>query len=139
MDKSRIILKFVWHLLVLFLIIISLFPGSLSGLIIYGDLHMQSDLLKDNFGISITRNHLGISIHHFLSFFFVSIFGLYVYLKTGNYKRILYALYFLSITLELLHFIVPNRSFQLPDLIANILGVLVAYFLVKIYLSFIRS
>jgi len=130
MDKSRIILKFVWQLLVLLLIIISLFPGSLSGLIIYGDLHMQNDLIKDHFGISIS---------HFLSFFLISIFGLCIYSKTNNYKKVLYALYFLSIILELLHFIVPRRSFQLSDLIANILGVLVAYFLVKIYLSFIRS
>ena len=38
-----------------------------------------------------------------------------------------------------LQFIVPNRSFELYDLIGNFLGVLVAYFLVKIYLLFNRS
>ena len=47
-----------------------------------------------------------------------------------------YGLFFLSIILELLHFIIPNRSFQLGDLIGNILGVIVAYSVVKIYLYF---
>jgi len=36
--------------------------------------------------------------------------------------------------LELLHFIIPNRSFQLGDLLGNILGVMVAYLVIKIYL-----
>ena len=42
-------------------------------------------------------------------------------------------LFFLSIILEALQFIVPNRSFEIYDLSANFAGVLVAYFLVKIY------
>jgi hypothetical protein len=33
---------------------------------------------------------------------------------------------------------VPNRSFQIEDLIGNILGVTVAYFVLKIYLLFNR-
>ena len=40
----------------------------------------------------------------------------------------------LSVILELFHFIIPNRSFQLGDLVGNILGVLVAYSVAKIYL-----
>ena len=55
MDKSIIILKFIWQMLVLFLIIISLFPGSLFGLIMYGDLHQQPDFINNPFGISINR------------------------------------------------------------------------------------
>ena len=46
--------------------------------------------------------------------------------------------FFLAVFLELSHILVPNRAFQLYDLLANILGVLVAYFLVKIYLYFIK-
>ena len=45
-------------------------------------------------------------------------------------------LFFLSLILELLHYIIPNRSFQPGDLIGNILGVIVAYFIIKIYLFF---
>ena len=40
---------------------------------------------------------------------------------------------------QVLQLIVPNRTFQLYDLIGNFLGVLVAYFLVKIYLMVRKS
>ena len=43
-------------------------------------------------------------------------------------------IFILSVILEALHLVVPNRSFQTSDLIGNILGVLLGYFLVKIYL-----
>ncbi len=45
-------------------------------------------------------------------------------------------LYFLSFSLELFHKIIPNRSFEIADLVANILGVLVAYSVIKTYLLF---
>ena len=45
----------------------------------------------------------------------------------------------LSIMLEVMHLFVPKRSFQLEDLLANILGVMVAYFVVKIYLLFNKN
>ena len=41
--------------------------------------------------------------------------------------------------LELLHFIIPNRSFQLADLLGNIFGVMVAYLVIKIYLFIDKS
>jgi len=57
-------------------------------------------------------------------------------LRMENFQRVFFGLFFLSIILELLHFIIPNRSFQLGDLMGNILGVIVAYSVVKIYLYF---
>ena len=45
-------------------------------------------------------------------------------------------LFFLSIILELSHLIIPNRSFEFGDLISNILGIIVAYLVLKIYLLF---
>jgi len=59
--------------------------------------------------------------------------------ENENFKKLVYGLFFLSITLELFHFIIPNRSFQLEDLIGNIFGVMVAYFVIKIYLFFNKS
>ena len=55
-------------------------------------------------------------------------------MRTENFKKIVYGLFFLSIILEVFHFIIPNRSFQLDDLMGNILGVTVAYLVIKIYL-----
>ena len=104
---------------------ISLYPGSFLGYIFYNDSSLQPDLITNPFGTTI---------NHFLYYIYVSLLGFFIYLKTENLKKLLYGLFFLSIILELLHFIVPNRSFELADLFGNILGVLVAYSLVKIYL-----
>ena len=120
-------LKFIFHISVLFLIIISLYPGSLLVYFLYSDFGQQPNLIKNPFGTTI---------NHFISYVYISLLGLFLYLREENFKRVFYNLLFLSIILELLHFIIPNRSFELGDLIANILGVIVAYSVVKIYLYF---
>ena len=123
-------LKFVFHTSILFLIVLSLFPGSLLGLLFYGDLGQQPNLIE---------NPLGTTINHFIFYVYVSSLGLFLYLRNKNLQKLVYGLFFLSIILEVFHFLVPNRAFQLGDLIGNILGVLVAYFLVKIYLYFNKT
>ena len=121
------ILKYIFHFSVLFLIIISLWPGSLLGFLFYNDWGKQPDLVE---------NPLGTTINHFIYYIYLSLLGFFIYLKSENFKKLVYGLFFLSITLELLHFIIPNRSFQLVDLLGNILGVTVAYLVIKIYLFF---
>ena len=125
MTKIISFLKFIFQASILSLIILSLFPGSLLGLLFYGDLSRQPNLIENPFGTSI---------NHFIAYFFVSSLGLWLYLKSENFNRLFYGLFFLSITLEVLQLVVPHRSFQLYDLVGNFVGVLVAYFLVKIYL-----
>ena len=120
-------LKFIFHISVLFLIIISLYPGSLLGYLFYGDFGQQPNLIKNPFDTTI---------NHFICYVYISLLGLFFYLRMENFQRVFYGLLFLSIILELLQFIIPNRSFQLDDLIGNILGVIVAYSVVKIYLYF---
>ena len=122
--------KSVFLVSVLFLIIISLFPGSLLGYFFYGDFGKQPDVIENPFGTTI---------NHFICYFYVSLLGLIVYLKEENFKKPVYGLLFLSIILELLHFMVPNRSFQIEDLLGNIFGVIVAYSAVKIYLFLKKS
>ena len=120
-------LKFIFHISTLFLIIISLYPGSLLGYLLYGDLSQQPDVIKNPFGTTI---------NHFIYYVYVSLLGFFLYLKNQSFQKLVYGLFILSVILEVLHFIIPNRSFQLGDLIGNILGVLVAFFVVKIYLLF---
>ena len=120
-------LKFIFHISTLFLIIISLYPGSLLGYLLYGDLSQQPDVIKNPFGTTI---------NHFIYYAYVSLLGFFLYLKNQSFQKLVYGLFILSVILEVLHFIIPNRSFQLGDLIGNILGVLVAFFVVKIYLLF---
>ena len=117
-------LKFVFHISIIFLIIISLFPGSLLGFFLYGDFGRQPDLIDNPFGTAI---------NHLIYYFCVSMFGLCLYLRNRNFQKMVYGLFFLSIILEVLQFIVPNRAFEIYDVFANFAGVLVAYLLVVIY------
>ena len=117
-------LKFVFHISILLLIIISLFPGSLLGFFLYDDLSRHPNLIANPFGTAI---------NHFICYFYVSMLGLCLYLRSKNFQKLVYSLFFLSIILEVLQFIVPNRAFEIYDISANFAGVLVAYFLVKIY------
>ena len=119
------IFKYIFHFSALFLIVISLWPGSLLGFLFYGDLGIQPNLVENPFGTTI---------NHFIYYFYLSLLGFFIYLKNKNFKKLVYGLFFLSIILELFHFIIPNRSFQLGDLLGNILGVMVAYLVIKIYL-----
>ena len=124
MVKVITFLKFIFYTSIIFLIVLSLYPGSLLGLFFYGDLGKQPDLIENPFGTTI---------NHFLSYLYVSTLGFFLYLRGERFQKLVYGLFSLSILLEVLQFIVPIRTFQFYDLIGNFLGVLVAYFLVKIY------
>ena len=122
-------LKFTFHISVLILIIISLFPGSLLGFFLYDDLGRQPNLFENSFGTAI---------NHFIYYFCVSMLGLCLYLRNHNFQKLVFGLFFLSIILEVLQIIIPNRTFEIYDVSANFVGVLVACFVVTIY-KFIRK
>ena len=130
MDKVISFLKFIFHISILLLIIISLFPGSLLGFFLYDDLDKQPNLIANPFGTAI---------NHFICYFYVSMLGLCLYLRSNYFQKLVYSLFFLSIILEVLQLIVPNRAFEIYDVSANFVGVLVAYFLVKIYQFWSKS
>ena len=119
------VLKYIFHISVLFLIVISLWPGSLIGFLLYNDWSLQPHLIQNPFGTTI---------NHFICYLCISLMGFFIYAKNENFKNLVYGLFFLSITLEIFHSIIPNRSFQLEDLLANIFGVMVAYLVIRIYL-----
>ena len=120
-------LKSIFYITVLLLIILSLYPGSLIGYFLYGNLYQQPNLIANPFGTVI---------NHFISYIYISLLGFLLYSRSKNFQKLFYGLLFLSIILEVLQLVIPIRTFQLGDLIGNLLGVLVAYFLVKIYLRF---
>ena len=124
------LLKYILHISVLFLIIISLWPGSLIGFLMYRDWGQQPNLIENPFGTTI---------NHFIYYLYISLLGFFLYLKNENFKKLVYGLFFLAIILEVLQVMIPNRSFQIYDLLGNILGVMVAYFVIKIYLLFTKS
>ena len=128
-------LKFIFYISVVLLIVLTLYPGSLLGLLLYGDLGMQPNLAENPY-FTPMPSHLytyANIINHFIAYFYLSMLGLCLYLKSQNFQKIVYGLFFLSIFLEILQLIVPRRAFEIYDIFANLVGVLLAYYLIKIY------
>ena len=66
MDKLINYLKILFHILVLLLIILSLYPGSILGFLIYDDFKLQP---------KITEDFLNISSSHFYAYASISFLG----------------------------------------------------------------
>ncbi len=117
-------IKYLYYFSLIVLLIIYLFPGSLIGYLLYGDFGKQPDLIP---------NPIGTSINHALAFFYLSILGLISYMRDKSFNQILIFLISLSIILELSHYFIPNRSFEFLDLFGNLLGTLLAIFIIIFY------
>ena len=114
------VIKYTYYLSLIALLFLYLFPGSLIGFFLYDDLGKQPNLIS---------NPIGTSINHLIFFFYLGIQSFIIHIK---YKKFIYSFTFLfciSIILELLHLIIPNRAFELNDLFANSTGVLSAFFI----------
>tara|TARA_Y100000389_G_scaffold118829_1_gene116001 strand:- start:323 stop:718 length:396 start_codon:yes stop_codon:yes gene_type:complete len=107
--------KIIFYSFNFFLILLYLFPGSLPGLIIYGDKKIQPQITPDFL----------ISSNHFYVFVFISIIGFLTYIKQNQIKNLIIYLITLSITLEIFHLFIPERSFQWSDLFGNLIGVII--------------
>ena len=107
--------KIIFYFNNIFLIILYLYPGSLLGQMIYDNKSIQPLITPDFI----------ISSNHFYVFVLISIIGFLTF--ANSKKNILLILYliFLSVTLEIFHLVIPERSFQWSDLIGNLLGVIV--------------
>ena len=115
------ILKNSFYVLNVVLFIFYLFPGSILGCILYNDCYVQPQL---------TRDFL-VSSNHFYVFFIFSSLGYLSFSK--KLKKIIYYLILLSIVLEILHIIIPNRGFEVADLLGNLLGVILSLVLYKLF------
>ena len=124
MGKTISYLRILFHIFTLFLIIFSLYPGSILGFLLYGDFRLQPQITKD---------FLYISSQHLYIYLLVSALGFFSYLRDRKFKLVVIYLFFLSIILEVSHLVISERSFQIPDLAGNILGVLIVYIVVLIY------
>ena len=115
MSKFFSIYKIIFYFSNILLIILYLYPGSLLGWIIYDNKSIQPQITPD----------FVISSNHFYVFVLISIIGFLTF--ANSKKNILLILYliFLSVTLEIFHLVIPERSFQWSDLIGNLLGVIV--------------
>ena len=113
-------LKLSFYILNLILFIFYLFPGSILGCFLYNDCNIQPQLTRDF--IIFSSNH----VYVFLLFSLLGILSFKEYLK-----KISYYLFSVSVFLELMHIIVPNRGFEVADLLGNVLGVVLSLILYK--------
>jgi VanZ family protein len=120
--KLKLII-YLYYLSLFILLIIYLFPGSIIGYLLYGDAEKQPNLVQ---------NPIGTSINHFFYFSYLTFLGIICNLVEKKFINNFLFLLTLSIFLEFIQFFVPNRAFELNDLLANITGVISVFFLFKL-------
>ena len=113
-------LKQFFYLSNIVLFIFYLYPGSIFGCFIYSDCKIQPQLTRD---FLVSSNHVYV-------FFIISILGLIAF--KHKLKNIFIYLICISIFLEILHLIIPERGFELGDLFGNIIGVFISFLIFKI-------
>ena len=121
-NKFFSYLKIVFYIANLVLIVLYVFPGSILGWFFYGNVGLQPQITSDFL----------VSSNHVYAFTAISILG-YLSYEKNKLNFIFIYLFFLSIFLEVLHLVIPNRGFEFSDLFGNVLGVLLIYSYQKIY------
>ena len=121
-NKFFSYLKKIFYLANAVLIILYLFPGSILGWILYRDAGLQPQITSDFI----------VSSNHVYAFITLSLLG-YISYEREKLNLLFVYLFFISIGLELMHIIIPNRGFEFSDLFGNVVGVLIIYSYWKIY------
>ena len=118
------LIKYLYYFSLITLFILYLFPGSLIGYFLYGDLGKQPNIVD---------NPIGTSINHFFYFMYLTILAVICNLKQDQVFTNFYFIFSISIFLEVSHYIIPNRAFEYYDLLANVVGVLIIFLFRKIF------
>ena len=125
MKKITLLTKTTFHTTNIVLILIYLYPGSIFGWLLYGDIQKQPQLTSD---------FIIFSSNHVFAFMLLSLLGIISYNKKIVYLFIY--LFFISIVLELSHALIPERSFEYSDLFGNFFGVILIYIFFNLYKFF---
>ena len=117
------LIEYLYYFSLVALFILYLFPGSLIGYLLYGDLGKQPNLVD---------NPIGTSINHLFCFMYLSALAIICNSRQNRIFTNFYFIILISIFLEASHYIIPNRAFELYDLFANVAGVLMIFLLRKL-------
>ena len=124
------ILKYSYYFSLVSLFVLYLFPGSLIGYFLYGNLGQQPDLIP---------NPIGTSINHLISFTCLSSLAFIMRVRKRKCINSFQFLFFTSILLEILHCFIPNRAFEYYYLFANCIGIVLTYLLIQLILKNINK
>ena len=117
--------KFFFYLCNFILIILYLYPGSILGWLLYNDTSLQPQITHNLDSI--------VSSNHVYAFLILSLIGFLTYKKIKKLKFLSIYLILLSIILEILHYFIPERSFEFPDLFGNLMGVIIVIIIFYFY------
>ena len=117
--------NFFFYLCNFILIILYLFPGSILGWLLYNDASLQPQITP-NLNLIVSSNHV-------YAFLILSLIGFFTYKKIEKLKFLSIYLILLSIILEILHYFIPERSFEFPDLFGNLMGVIIVIIIFYFY------
>ena len=120
-------LKILFYIANIVLITLYVFPGSILGWFLFDNAGLQPQ---------ITRDFI-VSTNHVYAFTALSILG-YISYKNQKLNFLFIYLLLISVFLEILHIIIPNRGFEFTDLFGNISGVLIVYFFHQMYNYFLQ-
>ncbi len=126
-KKFLLNLKIFFYIANIILISLYVFPGSILGWFLYNDAGLQPQISPDFI----------VSSNHVFAFSVLTILG-YISYESKKLNLVFIYLFFISIFLELLHLIIPNRGFEYSDLFGNITGVLIIYIYFQFYKFFLR-
>ena len=117
--------KFFFYLSNFILIILYLFPGSILGWLLYSNSSLQPQITP-NLNLMVSTNHV-------YAFLVLSFIGFFTYKKIEQFRSISIYLITLSTILEILHFLIPERSFEFSDLFGNLTGVIIVIIIFYFY------
>ena len=126
MDQKKFInfYKLSFYFWLLFIFLVSIYPGNLINLVLIGD---------------PTTYPGGDKVSHFLAYFVLGALFNLSYKKNSFFKIMMSVLIFFSIIMELLHMVIPNRFYENFDLLMNFLGLVVGIYIININQLFSRS
>ena len=127
-KKFLLNLKIFFYIANIILISLYVFPGSILGWFLYNDAGLQPQISPDFI----------VSSNHVFAFSVLTILG-YISYESKKLNLVFIYLFFISIFLEILHLIIPNRGFEYSDLFGNIIGVLIIYIYFQFYKFFFRK
>ena len=128
MKKIRNFFKIGFYSANIILIIFYLFPGSIFGCFLYDDCYRQPQ---------ITRDFI-VSSNHVYAFILLTSLGLFSFHNTEKINVLVIYLFLLPVILELFHIIIPNRGFEMSDLLGNIVGVILVTLIYKIVIRHVK-
>ena len=117
--------KFFFYLCNFILIILYLYPGSILGWILYNDASLQPKITP-NFDSIVSSNHV-------YAFLILSLIGFFTYKKSEKLNFLSIYLISLSIILEIMHYLIPERTFEFSDLFGNLIGVIIVLIIFYLY------